>query len=67
MESWECISVYLKYYQHDVTGRVEMLVSDTSKLYAYGDGKIRKVAMYSGLKRAFEVRLGGCVFVYVHI
>lgn len=57
LESWECVSGFLKAHQQVVTDRVETLVGETSKLYAApGDRKIREVAMNSGLKRAFEVK-----------
>lgn len=57
LESWECVSGFLKAYQQVVTDRVETLVGETSKLYAApGDRKIREVAMNSGMKRAFEVK-----------
>lgn len=44
-----------------MTRRVKKLVEATGMLYAfgfdaYGDRKLREVAMNSGLKRAFEVR-----------
>lgn len=76
-ESWECISLYLKFYQQDVKGRVEKLVDNASKLYGdretrevtskwYGDRKTREVTMNAGLDRAFEVKLLSCVvFVFM--